>query len=162
MKFLPLPALALGLLSVYCAPSLAAERFVIELATPPVWFFRDHWPPFGGTATCTAVNLHDKPITLTTQLIIHDDDGFPFPILDPPIELLKQGIEPGQATELTLEVGSQSLDAHLARCVFKYKGNSNKVKATIILDDSRGQRTITAPAEPTSKVLLTPPVPVED
>ena len=159
MKPLRLGVIVLGLVSVYPAPSLAEDRFAVELATPPLWFFRD--PSFGVTATCSAVNLHDKQITLTIQLIIHDDDGFPRPILDP-VNELKQVVGPGEATELTVETGNYGFDQRLARCVFKYRGNPNRVKANVILEDSLGHRTITAPAELTRKVLLAPPESAND
>lgn len=166
MKPLRLGAIALGLVSVYPAPSLAADRYAVELATPPVWFFRDQ--SFGVTATCSAVNLHDKKITLTIQLIIHDDDGFPRPILNP-VNELKQVVGPGEATDLTVETGDYGFDQRLARCVFKYRGNPNRVKANVILEDSNviledtlGHRTITAQAELTRKVLLAPPESTEN
>jgi hypothetical protein len=159
MKTLSLSAIVLSLVSVYPAPSLAADRFAVQLATPPVWFFRD--PSFGVTATCSAVNLHDRQITLTIQLIIHDDDGFPRPILDP-VNELKQVVRPGEATDLTVETGNYGFDQRLARCVFKYRGNPNQVKANVILEDSLGHRTMIAPAELARKVLVASPESTDD
>ena len=154
MKPLRLGAFALGLFSVYCTPSLAADRFAIELATPPVWFFNQFFVPVGGKATCTAVNLHNKPVTLTTQLVLHDDDALPHPILNTPDGTVTQVIGPGEATTLTLELGAQSSDVFLARCVFKYKGSPRHVKAAVVLDDPSANRSLTAPAELTRKVRL--------
>ena len=107
------------------------------------------------------MNLHNKQITLTIQLIIHDDDGFPRPILSP-VNELKQVVGPGEATELTVETGDYGFDQRLARCVFKYRGYPTLVKANVILEDSLGHRTITAQAELAREVLLAPPESTED
>lgn len=123
----------------------SADDFTI-LATPPVWFF--NYFASNGVATCTAVNLHDKRIALTTRLVIHDDDTLPYPI---DIEIgtsqtATQALEPGQATAVSLDFAHFS-DPLLARCEFEYKGNPLRVKAAIVLDDQSGSRALTAPAE---------------
>jgi len=159
MKLSRLAAIVLSLFLVCPAPSLAAERYAVELATPPVWFFRGQL--FDTTGSCTAVNLHDRRIALTIQLIVHDDDGFPRPIFGP-VNELKQVVGPGEATDLTVAVGEYGFDARLVRCVFKYRGNPNQVKGNVILEVSPEHRTITAQAELSKKVLLPPPESEED
>jgi hypothetical protein len=125
--------------------AVAADKFAVELATPPIWFFQS-FDSFSGEATCTAVNLHDEPITLTTRLIFHDDDDLPFPIIPDTLsgEEVEQVLNPGEATALS---NGRSSDALLARCVFQYEGHPLRVKASIILEDFTSGRALTAAAE---------------
>lgn len=134
------------------ASAMADRNFAVELATPPVWFFKNFFSQ-SGEATCTAVNLHDKQIKLTTRLIYHSDDDLPFPINPDPFsgDEVEQELNPGEATALA---SSRSLDALLARCVFEYQGDPRRVKAAIILDEEIGNRSLTAPAELVKKVKL--------
>jgi len=134
-----------ALVTLILAPAYAVadgRDLAVELATPPVWFFRG-FDSFSGAATCTAVNLHDKPITLKTRLILHDDDSLPYPIIPDTLSggEVEQVLKPGEATALS---DGRSSDALLARCVFEYEGDPMRVKAAIILEDGRA---LTASAE---------------
>jgi hypothetical protein len=146
MGFFKIVRVALVALVLAPAYAVAGDKFLIELATPPVWIFGFLG---GGVATCTAVNFHDEPITLTTRLIFHDDDDLPFPIRPDTLggKEVEEILDPGDATALSQNIWAGSSDALLARCVFEYKGDPLLVKAAVILDDQSGTRALTAPAE---------------
>ena len=115
------------------------------MATAPVWFFKGHTSQI--PAACTAVNLHNHDIELRTELIYHIRDPYPISpeTLYPLVET--HTVKPGYAT--VVKSNGTSLDNHLARCLFDYTGDPDKVKAAIIIEQVRegGTRFLSLPAE---------------
>ncbi len=122
----------------------------VVLATPPIWFFNPLLDAASGTASCLAVNLHRHPIKITIELIFHDNDTLPLPIIPDTLGggTLTQVLQPGEATVVSDDDDGygRSSDSLLARCVFKYKGDKHKVKAAIVLEDGL-YKIVTLPAE---------------
>lgn len=129
-------------------PIYAAD---VRLATAPLWSSFNSSIPFARRGNCTAVNLHNRDIKLTTTAVYHNDDRLPYPI--PPdtlsISEVTQTLGPGEATAVGLD--DPSSDTLLYRCEFRYKGNPNKVKAAVVLDDSLTGSVTSLPAELVSK-----------
>jgi len=98
----------------------------VRMATAPVWFFKSY-TDLTPTA-CVAVNLHDHAIELRTELVYHNDDTLPYPVSPETLHPLVgiHTVKPGEAT--VVKSNGTSEDNHLARCLFDYKGNPDKVK----------------------------------
>ena len=134
----------------------AAPGHEVVLSTPPVWFFDPRLEPGDGTATCLAVNVHRHAVELTIELIFHDDDDLG-PALPPPFffdewrpvrsepqtRLNVTGLlAPGEAMVVSdaqrprhpQGAIGRTHDSFLARCVFTYRGDPRKIKASIVLE----------------------------
>jgi len=119
----------------------------VRMATAPLWFFRTENSSPYASAACTAVNLHDHSIELRTELIYHVDNFLPYPIgpetLYPLVET--HTVQPHEAT--VVKSNGTSLDNHLVRCLFDYKGDAGKVKGAIIIENPNSGRSLSLPAE---------------
>lgn len=96
---------------------------------------------------CTATNLHDHAVDMHIELVYHNDDTLPYPVAPETLYPLVENhtVQPGEAT--VVKSNGTSGDNHLARCLFDYTGDPDKVKAAIIIEHPSEVRSLSLPAE---------------